>query len=113
MLLSSFEPAAVAQVGGQVLKHKSWGQVLKSYFSGLAVGHNRGDPRVASAPVKATLLVCAGRACPARMSSRDPYSFLERASERAIRSSLKMVVNSLFLLIQRLRFMMAWVSEPR
>ena len=50
--------------------------------------------------------------CP-RGPTRCFYSFLERASERAIRSSLKMVVNSLFLLIQRSRFMIAWVSEPR
>lgn len=39
--------------------------------------------------------------------------FLALASERAMRSSLKMVVNSGFLLIQSFFCMIACVSEPR
>lgn len=40
------------------------------------------------------------------------YHFLDRARERAMRSSLNTVMNSMFLLIHSSAFMMASVNEP-
>ena len=40
-------------------------------------------------------------------------TFFDRATERAMRSSLKMVVNSMFLLIQSLFMMTESVMAPR